>query len=84
MLALPSEEIRIGKLVRETEGQPAIVECFDATTNTCRLSGHCRLKGVLAGAVNAFYEALDRQTLQDLVTGPQRSRIAKVLLTSSP
>ena len=57
-LAKLPEEIRIGKLVRQTEDQPAIVECFDAATNTCKLNGQCRLKGVLADAMNAFYATL--------------------------
>ena len=82
-LAKPPEDIRIGKLVRETENQPAFVECFDAATNTCRLNGHCRLKSVLAGALKAFYETLDRQTLRDLVAGPQASRMKRVLLTNT-
>ena len=74
-------DIRIGKLVRETEGQPAIVECFDAATNTCRLNGSCRLKGALARATNAFFDSLDEHTLSDLTAGPQRNRLAKILLT---
>lgn len=79
-LAKSPEDIRIGRLVRETEEEPAIVECFDAATNTCKLASHCRLKGVLAGAMGAFFAALDEHTLKDLVTGPQASRMSKVLL----
>lgn len=79
-LARPPGEIRVGKLVRETEDEPAIVECFDAASNTCRLAGACRLQGALAEAVRAFYESLDRHTLADLVTGPQRSRMLRVLM----
>ena len=79
-LARPAEEIRIGKLVRETEQQTVLVECFDAATNTCPLIGSCRLKGLLAEAVSAFYTSLDRYTLRDLVSGPQRARMSRVLL----
>jgi len=81
-LAKPPEDIRIGKLIRETEQQAAFVECFDAASNTCRLNGHCRLKGVLAEALNAFYETLDRHTLRDLVTGPNRSQMKRILLST--
>lgn len=81
-LALPPEGIRIGKVVRETEDQPAIVECFDAATNTCKLNGMCRLKGALTEAMNEFYKALDKQTLADLIAGPQRQKMSKVLLAS--
>jgi Rrf2 family nitric oxide-sensitive transcriptional repressor len=79
-LARRAGEIRIGKLVRQTEDQPVIVECFDPATNTCPISGSCLLKGVLAEAVNAFYATLDRHTLLELVGGPQRNRMSKILL----
>ena len=79
-LARPPEDIRIGKLVRETEDQPIMVECFDAASNTCRLDGCCKLKAALAKARKAFYDSLDEHTLSNLVSGPQRSRMIKMLL----
>jgi len=82
-LACPAEDIRIGKLIRETEDQPVIVECFDHRTNTCPINGSCRLKSALAAAMSAFYESLDRFTLQDLVTGPQRKKMSSLLLAGS-
>ncbi|MBL9145921.1 MAG: Rrf2 family transcriptional regulator [Verrucomicrobiaceae bacterium] len=81
-LGMKPEEIRIGVLVRKTEDQPVIVECFDAATNTCRLNGNCRLKGVLAEAMNAFYATLDQQTLSDLIAGAPGSRMKKVLMSA--
>ncbi|KAF0181437.1 MAG: hypothetical protein FD161_110 [Limisphaerales bacterium] len=81
-LARPAGEIRIGKLVRETEAQPVIVECFDAATNTCPINGSCLLKGALAEAMNAFYATLDQHTLEELVNGPQRARMGRLLLTT--
>jgi Rrf2 family nitric oxide-sensitive transcriptional repressor len=82
-LACPAEEIRIGKLIRETEDQPVIVECFDQRTNTCPINGSCRLKGALAAAMSAFYESLDRFTLHDLVSGPQQKKMNHLLLTQN-
>lgn len=82
-LARPAEDIRLGKLVRETEQQPALVECFDAATNTCPINGSCRLKGLLAEALNAFYASLDRYSLRDLVSGPHRARMTRTLLDPS-
>lgn len=79
-LALAPEEIRLGKLVRQTEDQEVMVECFDPVTNTCPLLGHCRLKGMLAQAMNGFYLSLDQHTLRDLVTGPHRQQMRQVLL----
>lgn len=83
-LARPPEEIHLGKLMRETEKQPVFVECFDSASNTCRISGSCRLKGILAEALNGFYAHLDRHTLHDLVTGPHRHRMHKTLLAREP
>lgn len=82
-LAMKPEDIRIGALVRKTEDQPVIVECFDAATNTCRLNGNCRLKGVLAEAMNAFYETLDKQTLRDLIAGAPGERMKQVLMSAA-
>ena len=79
-LARSPVDIRIGKLVRETEDQPIMVECFDTATNTCRLDGCCKLKAALAKAQKAFYDSLDAHTLSNLVSGPQRSRMIKMLL----
>ncbi len=77
------EDIRVGMVVRRTEGMPPLVECFDKEHNTCAINGSCRLKGVLAQAVNAFYETLDRHTLRDLVTGTDASRLNRILLPKS-
>lgn len=81
-LAKKPQDIRIGMVVRRTESSSAIiVECFDPQVNTCPLNGMCRLKGVLGEASLAFYNTLDRHTLADLITGPERQRMKDVLLT---
>jgi Rrf2 family nitric oxide-sensitive transcriptional repressor len=79
-LARAAVDIRIGKLVRETESQTVLVECFDAASNTCPINGSCRLKGLLAEAMSAFYATLDRYSLDDLVSGPHRARMQRTLL----
>jgi Rrf2 family nitric oxide-sensitive transcriptional repressor len=70
-LGKPKEAIRVGDVVRETEESLAIVECFAAAEagSGCKIAGACRLKGVLAEALNAFLAVLDRHTLADLVDG---------------
>lgn len=83
-LALAPGDIRLGKLVRETEDEPVFVECFDPAANTCPILGSCRLKGLLAEALNAFHATLDRYTLKDLVTGPHRDRMRRTLLAGAP
>ena len=79
-LARPAEEIRLGRLVRETEDQPVIVECFDPVTNTCPINGSCQLKGILGQAMREFHAVLDRHTLKDVVSGPHRTRMVRTLL----
>ncbi|HET6408751.1 MAG TPA: Rrf2 family transcriptional regulator [Chthoniobacteraceae bacterium] len=76
-LARPADEIRVGDVVRETEGQNPFVECFDPRTNHCRLSGQCRLQGVLGEAIGAFQSVLDSYTLADLVGKPRT--LSKIL-----
>ncbi|MCB1207727.1 MAG: Rrf2 family transcriptional regulator [Verrucomicrobiales bacterium] len=82
-LGMAPEEIRVGLLVRRTENSPVIVECFDPKTNTCPINGNCRLKGVLAQAVEAYYTALDRYTVRDLVAGAAGKRIYNILIPVS-
>lgn len=78
-LGMAANQIRVGLLVRRTENAPVIVECFDPKTNTCPINGICRLKGVLGEASRAFYDSLDRYTLEDLVGGTDRSKLVKKL-----
>ena len=76
-LAKPAAQIRIGQVVRETEGADVPAECFEEDHGHCRITRICRLRGVLAEAVGAFYAVLDRYSLEDLVHN--RDRLAKVL-----
>lgn len=74
-------EIQVGKLVRETEKNSPLVECFDAVTNGCPLIQACLLKHALANAWNAFFQTLDDYTLADLVHKPASLRQALELKT---
>jgi Rrf2 family transcriptional regulator, nitric oxide-sensitive transcriptional repressor len=71
VLARPPARIRIGDVIRSTEGTMALVECFDRGTNTCPLAPACGLKGVLSEAFEAFLAVLDRHSLADLVAEPR-------------
>lgn len=62
--------IRIGDVVRATETDFRLVECFDPRTNLCSLSPSCRLKHVFDDALQAYFKALDGATLADLTPGP--------------
>jgi Rrf2 family transcriptional regulator, nitric oxide-sensitive transcriptional repressor len=65
-LARPPEQIRLGEVVRRTEEDLGLVECF-RPGNTCRLTPACELAPALSRAMNAFLEELDKQTIADLI-----------------
>lgn len=73
-LRRPPESLRLGDIIRETEQDLALVECF-ASGNTCRITPACTLKGALAEAMGAFFETLNRYTLADLVA-PEKELMA--------
>lgn len=63
------KDINIGALVRETETDFHMAECFDRATDTCPLTPHCKLKGALGAATRAYLAELDKVTLQDMLPG---------------
>ena len=65
-LAKSSADINLGDVVRQMESNTAIVACFPGGSGACRISPSCRLKGVLAEALEGFFAVLDRYTLADL------------------
>ncbi len=72
LLADP-RRLSLGQIIRETEPDLNLVECFESGSNTCRLDGYCRLKGALGKAMGAFMAALDGVTLADLLTPSARA-----------
>lgn len=60
-------EINLGDMVRHTETDFRLVECFDSTINTCTLTEHCQLKQVLGLALKSYLAELDKVTLADVV-----------------
>jgi len=66
-LLKPAQAIVLGEVIRQTESDFTLVECFDAEHNTCRLDGHCRLKSSLRLAMDRYLEVLDGVTLADLI-----------------
>jgi Rrf2 family nitric oxide-sensitive transcriptional repressor len=66
-LAMAPAQIIIGEVVRHTEGNLELVECFNAQTNTCPLIGVCRLSNLFRVALRAFLAELDKVTLADMV-----------------
>lgn len=80
-LARDPAEIRLGDVVRRTEANLALVECFDAATNTCPIVGACGLQHCLGEALTAFLDTLNRHTLAELLTPARRSALTAVFVT---
>ncbi|MRW90623.1 Rrf2 family transcriptional regulator [Duganella sp. FT80W] len=66
-LAKEPKDINIGALVRTTETDFFMAECFDREHDTCPLTGDCKLKYTLNAATQAFLNVLDQQTLEDML-----------------
>lgn len=75
-LATPPETINLGQLIRSTEPDFAMVECF-GEADQCRITPSCRLKGILGRALAAFLAEMDRHTLADLVLTPEQFGIER-------
>ena len=58
--------INIGQVVRDTEGELAVIGCLERG-GYCRIERACVLRGALRDASNAFLGVLDSYTLADLI-----------------
>lgn len=72
-LGRAAETIRLGEVVRATEPDFALVECF-STGSQCAIGGCCRLPAVLRRAMEAFLSELDRHTLASIALRPKDVR----------
>lgn len=66
-LARAPEAITLGEVVRATEADFHMVECFDGPTNTCPIVKVCGLISPIAEAREAFLRTLDGYTLADVL-----------------
>lgn len=66
-LNVDPKEINIGQVVRHTEEDFHIVECFDKDNNLCKISPSCQLKHALQESMIAFVAVLDKYTLADFL-----------------
>jgi Rrf2 family transcriptional regulator, nitric oxide-sensitive transcriptional repressor len=73
-LARDPATISIGAVVRLTEPDFTMVECFDEQKNTCALSPVCVLKNVLGRATSAYLQELDRTSLASVLPLPVLAR----------
>lgn len=77
-LHMKPNQINIGEVVRKTEDDFYLVECFNCELNRCVITPACKLKGVLHEALDAYFKVLDRYTLADFVENNEG--LAKILL----
>jgi len=63
-----ADTIRVGDIVRVSETDFRLVECFDPATDSCTLTPSCTLRHVLSDALQAYFRVLDDVTLADLMS----------------
>ncbi|AWN39534.1 Rrf2 family transcriptional regulator [Methylobacterium durans] len=81
-LGQPPSEITVGAVVRQTEEDLALVECFAG--GGCAITAPCRLRRVFGEALAAFLAVLDRYTLADLLADDAGAEIAALLGLTVP
>lgn len=82
-LGMDARRITVEDVVRAIEPDFALVECLGHSERTCSIEPACRLKGVLAGALAAFFAELRAVTLADL-THSNRARLADIFWLAAP
>ena len=70
-LAHAPEDIRLGSIVRDTENDMALIECF-LPDSRCTLTGRCRLTHIIDQALQDFLQRLDQYTLADILIQPDQ------------
>lgn len=76
-LAKPASEITVGAVVRATESNFFLADCFDTTNRDCPLVDSCGVNRVLSEALQAFFAVLDSYTIADV--SADRSRLRGLL-----
>lgn len=82
-LGRPAAQIRLAEVVRLTEPDFALVECF-TSHNRCVITGPCRLPRLLRQATDAFLDTLDRHTLADILIDLGADRAAPAATAAAP
>ena len=60
-------DINLGELLKITEDNLNIVECFSKDANICNISSSCKLKGIIGVALNSFMNVFHQYTLADVL-----------------
>jgi Rrf2 family nitric oxide-sensitive transcriptional repressor len=78
-LARPADEIIIGEVLRKTEPDFNLLECFNADADQCVITNVCNLKSVLINAKNNFLGELDKYTLADMTKPTKAPSVFKAI-----
>jgi len=74
-LGRPASQIKVADVVRVTEENFAMAECFDNEAIECPLVDACGLNATLHKALNAFFTVLEATTIADLQRPQYRQRL---------
>ena len=69
-LRVSADQLMVGEVLRKTETDFNLVECFDEAENTCRLHGYCQLKTLLEQAMASYVAGLEQVNLVDWLPQP--------------
>ncbi len=78
-LASSAEEINVGAVVRATEANFDIAECFSDDGTDCPLVNTCGLNHTLQEALRAFMAVLDQTTIAELTKNNHNIRVLQQL-----
>jgi len=74
-LGKPAAEITVADVVKVTEENFNMAECFDNEAIDCPLINSCGLSATLNKALNAFFAVLEMATIADLQRPQYRQRL---------
>jgi Rrf2 family transcriptional regulator, nitric oxide-sensitive transcriptional repressor len=72
-LARPAKAILVGEVVRSTEPDFDLLECFNPATDQCVITRSCSLKAVVFNAQASFMGVLDKYTLADIAKASKKT-----------
>lgn len=73
-LGKPASDITLFDVVRVTEDNFAMAECFEKDATDCPLVDSCALNEALRKALGAFFEVLESYTIENLVESKSNVR----------
>lgn len=81
-LGLDPSDINLGAVVRATETDFYMAECFQEGNTNCRYTSACTLQHILSTATSSFLQVLDSYTLDQLLHAPTgQPAVANLLFT---